>query len=63
MKRSRVREEKNSNKNLQRILEDEKEDEKEKEESKTSHKDDVSGGNVIFANLININYKEKKLTP
>ena len=32
--------------------------------NRSSIKDDnVTGGNVIFANLININFKEKKLTP
>jgi len=64
MKRSRIAD-RNSNSNLQKIMEDEKEEEKEKEkeEEKTTQKDDVSGGNVIFANLINLNYKEKKLTP
>ena len=63
IKRSRVGGERTSSSNLQRITEDDKEDEKEREETKESHQDDISGGNVIFANLININYKEKKLTP
>ena len=64
LKRSRIGGDRNSNSNLQKITEDEKEEEKEREETKESHHDDdVSGGNVIFANLININYKEKKLTP
>ena len=37
---------------------------KKKRSSISSIKDDnVTGGNVIFANLINIDYKEKKLTP
>jgi cation diffusion facilitator family transporter len=57
MKRSRM---KSSDKNLEIIEEEElklKEDNKEKE-----HCDDISGGNVIFANLNNISSKEKKLT-
>ena len=58
MKRSRM---KNSDNNLEIIEEEElklREDNKEKE----LQGDDISGGNVIFANLNNISSKEKKLT-
>ena len=40
----------------------EKEDDKEKGEEK-EEKEEMGGGNIIFANLINIDFKQKKLTP
>ena len=57
MKKSRL---KDSDKNLETIQEEElkmKEDQKEKE----NQEEDISGGNIIFANLNNISSKEKKL--
>ena len=36
---------------------------KEKSEEDKEDKEEVKGGNIIFANLININFKQKKLTP
>ena len=60
-KKSRI----STNSNLDRIVEDEKEEEKKEEMNKDvdSINEDVTGGNIIFANAININFKEKKLTP
>ena len=60
-KKSRI----STNSNLERIVEDEKEEEKKEEMNKDidSINEDVTGGNIIFANAININFKEKKLTP
>ena len=37
--------------------------EEENKMNEDKKEDDFSGGNIIFANLININFKEKKLTP
>ena len=51
-----------SNKNLETIVEEEPKD-KENKKPNEEHEENTSGGNVIFANLLNIENKEKKLTP
>ena len=64
LKKSRIIEKANSNKNLETIVEEEKHNENNEKNNQESHRDEnMSGGNIIFANVININFKEKKLTP
>ena len=41
----------------------EKEKENEEDKDKEKEKEEMGGGNIIFANLININFKQEKLTP
>ena len=62
----------NSNTNMDLIEEENNEMEtfkeqlysdKEKEDNKETDKEEIRGGNIIFANLMNINFKQKKLTP
>ena len=57
MKRSRL---KNSDNNLE-IIEEEELKMKEEKKEKDCQEEDISGGNIIFANLNNIDSKEKKL--
>ena len=59
MKKSRVKT--GSNKNLEVISEEELKINEDKELNEFKE-DDLSGGNVIFANNLNINFKEKKLS-
>ena len=57
LKRSRIPD---TSKNLEIIKEEE---EKKAINLNTSEEEDITGGNVIFANSKNVNFKEKKLTP
>ena len=51
-----ISEEKNETENNQKETDSDKEKE-------SDNKEDIRGGNIIFANLINIDFKQKKLTP
>jgi cation diffusion facilitator family transporter len=63
LKKSRIKS-KNSDKDLETIMEEEKAKENnEMKKEEISKDDNMSGGNIIFANIININFKEKKLGP
>ena len=60
LKRSRLPD---SSKNLEIFKEEEEKKALNKNLNTSEEDDDITGGNVIFANSKNINFKEKKLTP
>ena len=59
----------NSNKNMNVIKEEDQNDDfntnlySDKEKENNEEKENILSGNIIFANLININFKQEKLTP
>ena len=59
MKKSRIQ---SSSKNLETIAEEEQKN-RDNQKANEEKEETLSGGNIIFASSLNLNFKEKKLTP